>query len=78
MLDIVITDGSVITGDGKTVLERAVVGVAAGLIAGLGPVDAAACIDDGSTLRLDARGAIVLPGLINAHAHGCVHGPSMP
>jgi alpha-D-ribose 1-methylphosphonate 5-triphosphate diphosphatase PhnM len=73
--DILIIDGSVITGDGKTSYEKAFVRVRETRIVDVGvgeadPTDEAVVID--------ASGCTTIPGVINAHAHGCVHGPSMP
>ncbi|MBB3594811.1 imidazolonepropionase-like amidohydrolase [Rhizobium sp. BK529] len=73
---IAIINGSVITGDGVTVLDKASVLLANGRIEAVAEVDPASLSPD--YLVLDASGCTILPGVINAHAHGCVIGPSMP
>jgi predicted amidohydrolase len=74
-MDLVIRNGGLITGDGKTFHKRAAVYVRKGRIIG---VDAAAGAEIAARETIDAAGGIVMPGLINAHAHGCIRGPSMP
>ncbi|MBB3313384.1 imidazolonepropionase-like amidohydrolase [Rhizobium sp. BK196] len=73
---IAIINASVITGDGVTVLDKASVLLANGRIEAVVEVDLPSLSPD--YLVLDASGCSVLPGVINAHAHGCVFGPSMP
>lgn len=82
-----VAGGTVVTGDGCTVLEGATVVVEGALIAdvlpaGTGPISgrpesarsgAEAAPVDGQVI--DARGCYVIPGLINHHAHGCTLGP---
>lgn len=75
-LDSVIHGGSLITGDGKTFLDRAFVGLSAGNVAVIRAGDPGP--DISATQVIDATGCIVFPGVINAHAHDCVFGPSMP
>lgn len=73
--DILIVNGMIVTGDGIAchrngsllIRNGAVADVAAGRIEGPPDVDI-----------VDASGCIVLPGIINGHAHGCAFGPSMP
>jgi alpha-D-ribose 1-methylphosphonate 5-triphosphate diphosphatase PhnM len=73
---IAIVNGTVILGDGKTVLEKASVLVSGGTIQAVLRSDQPVRFAD--SLIIDVEGHAVLPGIINAHAHGCVHGPSMP
>ncbi|WMT92560.1 amidohydrolase family protein [Pelagibacterium sp. H642] len=76
-MDIVISNAAIITGDGETFWPRGQVAISS---------DRIAAIVEGhdedlnarGTLRIDAKGAIVFPGIINGHAHGCAHGPAMP
>lgn len=64
-----VISGTIVTGDGTTVLEPGHVviedGVIAALGSGVGPADD----------RVDLGRAIVSPGLVNAHAHGLTLGP---
>lgn len=71
-MDLVVRNGSLITGDGKTCHNRAAVYVRHGWIAGVDAEETARRLRE----TIDAAGGIVIPGLINAHAHGCIRGPS--
>ena len=68
-----ISGGTVVTGDGASVISDGYVHVRDGRIvdvgAGAGPQD-----DD----LVDASGQVVVPGMINTHSHGCVEGPFVP
>lgn len=77
-MDLVVRNGGLITGDGKTVHKRATVYVREGRIAGVDIEETVAGAEIATRETIDATGGIVLPGLINAHAHGCIRGPSMP
>lgn len=72
----IINAARVITGDGVTSLERASVLLAAGRIEAVVQTERPSLSEDYALI--DAAGCTVLPGLINAHAHGCVCGPTMP
>lgn len=74
-MDALIVNGSLITGDGFTFLERASVRIRGSRIVEVTPFQGAPT--EGERI-LDAGGCSVLPGIINAHAHGCIAGPSMP
>ncbi|MDR7519741.1 MAG: amidohydrolase family protein [Armatimonadota bacterium] len=70
---LIIKNGAVIPGDGHTVLEPGVVYIEGGRIA---EVSAPPGRNGGPRDRIvDARGAVVFPGLINTHAHACTVGP---
>ncbi|MGH6808367.1 MAG: amidohydrolase family protein [Ensifer adhaerens] len=73
---LLIANASLITGDGITFIEKAAI-----LIQGRKIVDV--WHGDSPTPNendriIDAAGCTVIPGIINAHAHGCIAGPSMP
>ena len=74
-MDTVIVNGSLITGDGITFLEKASVRIRGTKIVDVTPYQATSSEGE---LIIDAGGSVVLPGIINAHAHGCIAGPSMP
>ena len=65
-VDLLITNATIVTvNDTNDVLANGTIGVTGELITYLGPSDAA---PPGHT-TIDAHGAIVLPGLVNTHAH---------
>lgn len=67
-------DGKIVTGDGKTVYEKATVVVVDDVIADvLERVDPSldSCADE----VVDCRGKCVVPGMINHHQHGVTFGP---
>ena len=72
-----IVNGSVVTGDGKTVLENTSVTVKDCVIAELPKVSYIpynAYADE----VINARGGYIIPGIINIHAHGAAFGPFFP
>lgn len=75
-LDRIILGASVITGDGTTFHENASIGIGEGKIVFVQPGNIS--VDPVGVDVIDARGHTVIPGVINAHAHGCISGPSMP
>jgi 5-methylthioadenosine/S-adenosylhomocysteine deaminase len=70
--ELLVTNGTVVTMDAaRTVFERGAVAVADGRILEVGPAaEVEARHSDAE--RIDARGGIVLPGLINAHTHAAM------
>lgn len=73
--DTVIINGSVITGDGRAFLEKGIVRLRHDRIV---EVREGTEMTTEDTFVIDATGCTILPGIINAHAHGCIHGPTMP
>jgi predicted amidohydrolase len=75
-MDLIVTNTSIVTGDGETFHSVGQIGIdgdrIVALAAGDGPISAE------GVPQLDARGGLSVPGIINSHAHGCVAGPSMP
>jgi hypothetical protein len=72
---LVIANGNLITGDGQTFIEHVSVKIEGGRIVDIG---SGTTTESEGTWLVNADGATILPGIINAHAHGCVGGPSMP
>ncbi|HHV58367.1 MAG TPA: amidohydrolase family protein [Firmicutes bacterium] len=66
-----LTNATVITGDGRTLLARATVLAADGRITGL---RAGSGVPAGARV-LDLEGDYLLPGFINSHVHGVTFGP---
>src|ERR1700685_336905 len=71
-VDLVVTNGTVVTMDAqRRVIENGAVAVRGDSIVAVGPsADIAAQYD--AAKIVDARGAIVMPGLINGHAHAAM------
>ena len=67
-------NGTIITGDGKTVLKKSSVLVDGDKIKYVGDNPDRSYVQN-SDKRVDLRGRMLLPGLINSHAHGFVIGP---
>jgi imidazolonepropionase-like amidohydrolase len=65
---IALVNGTLIDGSGVQPVEDAVLLIQDGIIVGAGP-RAGVAIPEGATI-LDVHGAVMLPGLINAHVHG--------
>ena len=68
-----VTGGTIVTGDGSSFIPDGQVLIRGNRIADVGRGFAA---QDNEVI--DASGQIVMPGLINTHAHGCVQGPFVP
>lgn len=65
-----------ITGDGLTHEHKGWLLIRDGLIEDFGPGDAPAeLLGRGGVERVDAPDGLLIPGLINAHTHGCTAGP---
>lgn len=70
MADLLITGGTVITMDpARRVIENGAVAVAGNRIAAVGPAAVVAASFPNARERIELQGALVLPGLIDAHAH---------
>lgn len=69
-------NASIVTGDGKTVLDKRSLLVEDGLISEL--LDARYAPYTTSDSIIDAREQLVIPGVINSHAHGITFGAFQP
>ncbi len=68
MTELIITDALVVTADpGMTVIDGGAVAIDGGRITRIGP---AAAIGRGAERVIEARGMLLMPGLINTHCHG--------
>jgi len=66
--DLIVTNGYVVTmNEGHEIVERGAVVVRDGRIVAVGPADIAARFTAAKVV--DARGAIVMPGMVNTHTH---------
>lgn len=74
-MDILIKNATVVTGDGKTVLDDASIVIENGRIAGVEQGNGNIPADPDAAEIIDASGKYVFPGLINSHAHCCSLGP---
>ena len=68
-----IRGGTIVTGDGRTSIADGELLIQDGRIADVGRN-----LGSRDNEVIDATGQIVLPGVINTHAHGCVRGPFVP
>jgi 5-methylthioadenosine/S-adenosylhomocysteine deaminase len=69
--DILVTNGTVLTVDGQdTIIENGAVAISGDTIADIGP--AAKFSDAAAETRIDARGGVIMPGLINTHTHAAM------
>lgn len=76
-MDVLIKNATVVTGDGKTVLESAAVLIEGGLIRAVeARWDSSRAVDAREVI--DATGQVVVPGIINPHTHGVTPGPLFP
>jgi hypothetical protein len=72
--DLLIVNAHVVCMDEKlSEFERGAVAVAGGKIAAVGPSDELKARYDGARATVDARGAILLPGLVNTHTHAAMN-----
>ena len=69
--DLLVTNGTVLTMDAEgTQIEGGGVAIAGGRIAAVGPAEAINRWR--ATRRVDARGGIIMPGLVNTHTHAAM------
>ncbi|MDZ7830839.1 MAG: amidohydrolase [Desulfobacterales bacterium] len=70
-IDTLVTNGTVLTVDGQdTVIENGAVAISGDAICDIGP--ASEFLDAAVGTRIDARGGIIMPGLINTHTHAAM------
>jgi len=72
-----IFNGSVVTGDGETILENASVVIKDCVIAEL-PSARYVPYNAYADKIINAKGGLIIPGVINIHAHGISFGPFLP
>jgi imidazolonepropionase-like amidohydrolase len=72
-----IVNGNVVTGDGKSLLEKTSVIVEGGFISSLPRVQHIP-YNVAADRVINAREGLIIPGLINIHAHGVSFGPFFP
>lgn len=77
-MDLLIKGGTLITGDGKQVVEDAAVWISNGRVDDVTRGSNSLPERPDVERVIDAKGCAVIPGVINAHAHACSLGPSMP
>jgi len=77
-VQLVIINGDVIVGDGQTILKRTTVVVRDHLIAQLVEGRPDPSLLSGAHRVIEADQKLVIPGIINAHAHGTTLGPLFP
>jgi len=77
-MEIIIRGTKVITGDGHTVLEKAHVLIDRGRIIDVLQGEIGDQIPNDAGCVIDGAGYYTIPGIINAHAHGCSTGPLFP
>src|SRR3984957_16817521 len=71
-MDLLITGGTVVTMDSeRRVIEHGAVRIRGDTIAGIGKLSDFD-LHEGISKTIDARGSLVLPGLINGHAHAAM------
>lgn len=71
-MDLWVTNATLITGDGSTVIDRGLLGIQDGLIRIVAKQESGISLEGPV---LDADGGYLLPGIFNAHTHGCCTGP---
>jgi len=70
-----VSGGTIVTGDGRTMIPVGHVLVRDGLVASVGAGPGVAAENE---RVIDASKRLVMPGIVNTHAHGCVVGPLHP
>jgi hypothetical protein len=72
-----IVNGNVVTGDGKSFLEKTSVIIQEGFISSIPPVQYV-LYNAAADRVINAKGGLIIPGLINIHSHGVSFGPFFP
>ena len=74
--DIILADGTVVTGDGRTILRNATLLLRDGYIESMRKLPIGKSREQPKVI--DLEGKLVIPGVINHHAHGILPGPLFP
>ena len=75
-MDVLIKNCAIISGDGKTILENAWIGIKNDKIVAVSQDKVPDCIlNDTQCKIIDAQNCYAIPGVINTHTHGCSIGP---
>lgn len=75
-MKLVIKDGKIVNGDGRTVMKDTTVIISGGIITDVTKNPEASLVGDADRI-IDATGMMVIPGVINHHAHGVTFGPHL-
>lgn len=75
---IIIKNAAIITGDGSTVIEKGNIFIDNGRIVDITQGDISGINFQNTGTIIDGSRCYAIPGVINAHAHGCTVGPLFP
>ena len=75
-MKLIIKDGKVVNGDGRTVMKNTTVIISEGIITDVTKDPKSSSIEDADR-TIDANGMMVIPGVANHHAHGITFGPHL-
>jgi predicted amidohydrolase len=75
-MKLIIKNGDVVNGDGKTVMKNTTVIISEGIITNVTKNPQLSSIGDADRI-IDASGMMIIPGVVNHHAHGVTFGPHL-